>query len=186
MKPKMRRLALYAASIVLVGLAAGPSMAAEKKIVLEAKIGEIVSNSIVRPPAPEGMEAPEFGQEVRVDKATSTDPDWNDATLMFYEQSVALESSGTFRSYGIATASGGDTMLVQLSGKWDVLNHDGQSEAPFSAEGKLLGGTGKFKGINGTVAVKGKSTGKGVGTYTVEITTASEPAQSGSSTPQKP
>jgi hypothetical protein len=186
MKPKMRRLALRAASIVLVALAAGPSIGAEKKIVLDAKIGEIVSNSIVRPPAPEGTEAPEFGQEVRVDKATSADPDWKDATLMLYEQSVALESSGTFRSYGIATASGGDTLLVQLSGKWNVINHDGQTEAPFTAEGKLLGGTGKFKGIDGTVAVKGKSTGKGAGVYTVEITTTNEPAQSGSSSPQKP
>jgi len=166
------KLTTLGVALALVCVAAGPSTADEKKIILVGKIGEIVSNSIVRPPAPEGMEAPEFGQEVRVDKVTSSDPDWNDATFMLYEQSVALQSSGTFRSYGIATATGGDTVLLQLSGRWDIDKQAG--DAPFGAEGKLLGGTGKFKGIAGTVAVKGKATTRGAGEYTVEITAAAQ------------
>jgi hypothetical protein len=151
-------------------IASGGSLAnaAEKKIVLEGKFGRVVSNSLSKLDLPADVE---LGQEVRVDHLTSTDPDWNDATLTVYEQNLSYPSHGTYRAYGVINTKTDDTAYMELAGKWDVVNRDGKFfEAPLDGQGKLLGGTGKLQGISGPVVVKGKVSADQVGAYSVEMT----------------
>ena len=70
-------------------------------------------------------------------------------------------------------APNGDKALVEFAGKWDVVTKDGQFvEAPFQAEGKVVGGTGKLEKAGGAVHHVGKVTGAG-GTYTLTLDGAS-------------
>ena len=60
-------------------------------------------------------------------------------------------------------------IMVDARGKWDVVMKDGKfAEAPFQAEGKVLGGTGKLEKAGGTVRHAGKATSEG-GTYSLTL-----------------
>ena len=147
-------------------LLASPAPAAEKKVTLEGKFGQVTSSQKVRPDI---AGAPELAQNVRQDRLTSGDPEWNGATLTLYEHSESFPSYGLYKVYGVLAAPNGDKALVEFAGKWDVVTKDGQfAEAPFQAEGKVLGGTGKLEKAGGTVHHAGKVTSAG-GTYSLTL-----------------
>jgi len=171
-KPKSHRVrspartAFTAAVCVLSGTSW--AVATEKKIVLDGKFGQIISESISRPASAEGVE---LGQEVRVDTLKSSDPDWDGATATIYEQNLSYPSNGTNRSFVVLYTPAGDTAYLEFTGKWDVVQRDGQFvESPFTGEGKLTGGTGKLQAIAGQVVIKGNVTPENPGEYSVEIT----------------
>jgi hypothetical protein len=146
-------------------LLAGAGLAAEKKIVLEGKFGKVESEQSVKP----GY-GPELGQKVRVDQLTSGDPDWNGSTMTLYEHSVSHPTNGTYAIYGVLAAPSGDTAYLEFAGKWDVVTKDGKfAEAPFAAEGKIVGGTGKLEKISGTVRHSGKVVAGEGGRYSIEM-----------------
>jgi hypothetical protein len=147
------------------------AIATEKKIVLDGKFGQIVSESISRPLSSEGSEGVELGQEVRVDTLKSSDPDWDGAIATIYEQNLSYPTNGTNRSFVVLNTPAGDTAFLEFTGKWDVVQRDGQFvESPFTGEGKLTGGTGKLQAIAGQVVIKGNVTPENPGEYSVEIT----------------
>ena len=147
--------------------AAVPAQADQKKIVVDGKFGQVVSESVSKPGAPDDLE---LGQEVRVDSLTSADPDWDGATITLYEQNLSYPSHGSYRSYGLVRTKSGDTAYLQLEGKWDIVMRDGQFEAaPFEGSGRVIGGTGKLEGLSGQVMVKGKVDSDRAGGYSVEI-----------------
>ncbi len=148
--------------------AASLAQAEEKKVVVDGKFGQVVSNAISKPGAPNDIE---LGQEVRVDSLDSADPEWDGATITVYEQSLSYPSRGSYRSYGLIHTKSGDVAYVELAGKWDVVTRDGKFvAAPFEGSGQLVGGTGKLEGLRGPVVVKGQVDGNQGGTYSVEIT----------------
>lgn len=152
----------------MFAFAASPVRSDAKKIVLDGKFGQVVSNVISKPGAPEDLE---LGQEVRVDSIASADPDWDGATITVYEQNLSYPSHGSYRSYGLIHTRAGDVAYVELAGKWDIITRDGRFvAAPFEGTGKLVGGTGKLEGISGPVLVKGQIDGKKGGAYSAEIT----------------
>ena len=167
-----KRIRLGLLCTVLVATLAAPAQAdekkEEKKIVLDGKFGQIVSNVISKPGSPADLE---LGQEVRVDTLASADPDWDGATVTIYEQNLSYPSHGSYRSYGLIHIKTGDIAYVELVGKWDVVTRDGQFvTAPFEAAGQLVGGTGKLEGISGPVVVKGQIDRNQGGKYSAEIT----------------
>jgi hypothetical protein len=142
------------------------AQAAGKQVTLEGKFGQVISSQKVKP---EVAGAPELAQNVRLDQLTSGDPDWNGATLTLYEHSESFPSYGLYEVYGVLAAPGGDKALVEFAGKWDVVSKDGQFvEAPFQADGKVVGGTGKLEKAGGTVHHAGKVTSAG-GTYSLTL-----------------
>ncbi len=148
--------------------AASLAQAEEKKIVLDGKFGQVISNVVSKPGAPNDLE---LGQEVRVDSLASADPDWDGATITVYEQNLSYPSHGSYRSYGVIHTKAGDVAYVELAGKWDIATREGQFvAAPFEASGQLVGGTGKLEGLSGPIVVKGKVDGDQGGTYSAEIT----------------
>ena len=146
-------------------LLASSALAAEK-VTLEGKFGQVMSSQKVKP---EIAGAPELAQNVRLDQLTSSDPDWNGATITLYEHSESFPSYGLYKVYGVLAAPNGDKALVEFAGKWDVVTKDGQFvEAPFQADGKVLGGSGKLEKAGGTVHHVGKVTSAG-GTYSLTL-----------------
>jgi len=161
----LTRLALLCA---MLAATAPPARSEEKKIVLDGKFGQVVSNVISKPGSPEDLE---LGQEVRVDSVASADPDWDGATITVYEQNLSYPSHGSYRSYGTIHTKAGDVAYLELTGKWNVVTRDGRFvAAPFEAAGKLVGGTGKLDGISGAVLVKGQVDVEKGGAYSAEIT----------------
>ncbi len=157
----------FTAAVCLLSLTSW-AVATERKIVLDGKFGQIISDSISRPPFTEGVE---LGQEVRIDNLKSSDPEWDGTTATVYEQNLSYPSNGTNRSFIVLDTPAGDKAFLEFAGKWDVVRRDGQFvEAPFTGEGKLTGGTGKLQAIAGSVVVKGKVTPENTGEYSVEIT----------------
>lgn len=167
MSRKVLGLALACTCALTLAVAA-QARADEKKIVVEGKFGQVVSNAISKPGGPDDLE---LGQEVRVDNLASADPEWDGATIIVYEQNLSYPSHGSYRSYGLVHTRAGDVAYVELAGTWDIVTQNGQFvDAPFEAKGRFVGGTGKLEGLNGSVVVKGKVDGKQVGTYSAEIT----------------
>jgi hypothetical protein len=158
---RLARVMVTAASVAPLGSAA---VAADKKIMLEGKSGEVQSEQSVKP----GY-GPELGQKVRVDQLTSADPDWNGSKITLYEHSVSYPATGTYAVYGVLAVPSGDKAFLEFSGKWDVVTKDGKfAEAPFAADGKVVGGTGKLEKVSGAVRHSGKVTGEG-GRYRIEM-----------------
>jgi hypothetical protein len=167
------RILFVGAALAATALTASRVEGAERKVVLEGKFGQIVSNAVSKPSTPTPDEPIELGQEVRVDQLTGGDADWNGATLTLYEQNVTFKTNGNYRAYGVITKEEAAAYLV-VSGEWKVLfGNDGQMiEAPFAADGNLVGGIGKFKGIKGPLTVKGAVTPDNGGVYLLEIAVA--------------
>ena len=157
----LARIGVAAAAVALLTSAAA---AADKKVVMQGKFGEVQSEQNVKP----GY-GPELGQKVRVDQLASSDPDWNGSTITLYEHSVSYPDTGTYAVYGVLAAPSGDKAFLEFAGKWDVVKKDGKFvEAPFAADGKVVGGTGKLEKISGTLRHSGKVTGEG-GRYSIEM-----------------
>src|SRR5262245_441000 len=166
MKSNMAR--FFFGILLLSGTAyAQAVLAADKKIVLEGKFGKEQSEQTVKP----GY-GPELGQKVRVDQLTSGDPEWNGSNITVYEHSVSHPTAGTDAIYGVLSAPGGDKAYLEFAGKWDVVMKEGKfAEAPFSAEGKVVGGSGKLEKMTGKVRQSGKVVAGDGGRYSIEITT---------------
>lgn len=90
---------------VLLGAAllALPTHAAEKKVTLEGKFGQVVSSQKVKPDVPG---APELAQNVRLDQLTSADPAWNGATVTLHEHSESFADHGPYKVYGVLATPG--------------------------------------------------------------------------------
>jgi hypothetical protein len=143
---RLARIAIAVASVAMLASAAG---AADKKVVMEGKFGEVRSEQNVKP----GY-GPELGQKVRVDQLAS----------------VSYPDKGTYAIYGVLAAPSGDKAFLEFSGKFDVVTKDGKfAEAPFAADGKVVGGTGKLEKIRGTLRHSGKVTPDEGGRYSIEL-----------------
>ena len=159
------KIATVNSTVAIFLLLTGSAIAAEKKIVLEGKFGQVQSEQSAKT----GY-GPELGQKVRVDRLTSGDSNWNGSTITVYEHSVSFPANGTYVIYGVLAAPSGDKAYLEFAGKWDVVTKDGKfAEAPFSADGKLVGGTGTLEKIRGNVRQSGKVIAGEGGHYSIEM-----------------
>ena len=88
---------------------------------------------------------------------SSSDPDWDKATtfdLRYYVNPTFQEDK--YGGYAATTHPNGDQTFTEFNGTWKwVLPRDGFKWTTLY-EGIFTGGTGKFKGIKGTITIKGK------------------------------
>jgi len=104
-----------------------------------------------------------------------------------YEHSVSYPGSGTYAIYGVLVAPSGDKAFLEFAGKFDVLTKDGKfAEAPYAADGKVVGGTGKLEKISGTLRHSGKvSAGEGA-RYSIEMNAFSRKGWGSQGSPTPP
>jgi hypothetical protein len=89
-------------------------------------------------------------------KLNSDDPDWNNVQR-FYFQYDDISKERLFRGYGVNTHPNGDQTFFRYEGKREPIG-TGPYDYTWKIEGFFLKGTGKFKGITGSVVAKGKTT----------------------------
>jgi hypothetical protein len=98
----------------------------------------------------------------RLDKWTSSDPNFDGALVNFYTYEDYTGLSGPHRGYN-ATARQDDQMFASFEGTTDGrLNPDGSPNATFQGKFRFIGGTGKFKGLAGSGTYTGTLTSAGV------------------------
>jgi hypothetical protein len=85
----------------------------------------------------------------------SDDPDWNNVQR-FTVQYDDISKERYFRGYGVNTHPNGDQTFFQYKGKREPIG-TGPYDYTWKIEGFFIKGTGKFKGITGSVVAKGKT-----------------------------
>lgn|GEM_PF-1120968 len=85
----------------------------------------------------------------------SDDPDWNNVQR-FYFQYDDISKERFFRGYGVNTHPNGDQTFFRYEGKREPIG-TGPYDYTWKIEGFFTKGTGKFKGIKGSIMAKGKS-----------------------------
>jgi hypothetical protein len=85
----------------------------------------------------------------------SDDPDWNNVQR-FYFQYDDFSKERFFRGYGVNTHPNGDQTFFRYEGTREPIG-TGPYDYTWKLEGFFIKGTGKFKGIVGSVVAKGKT-----------------------------
>ena len=97
--------------------------------------------------------------DIHRDTTTSSDPDWNEAEHIVYEQHDAVAGTGIHRGYYTNRLKNGDTEYGTYEGTFKTtFKEDGSWEATSEGTWKVIGGTGKFKNIKGGGTYRGKAT----------------------------
>jgi hypothetical protein len=144
------------------------AQAEKKKITYSKKSKQFVSVNTV---SPGDVPNRELLQAVRIDVVTSPDPDFNGEHVV-YIQIDQVAGTGSHRGYTVFNHKNGDKSYASWEGTHKTIVKEGGSwETPFEGKGQLIGGTGKFKDVKGTLTYKGKITPEGLteeGEYWVE------------------
>jgi len=85
---------------------------------------------------------------------SSADPDWNNA-LVFDVRCELPTPHNLWWGYRAITHPGGDQTFVKYEAPMEQL---GGPDIIYRIEGSYMGGTGKFKGIGGSITIKEKRT----------------------------
>jgi hypothetical protein len=142
----------------LVMLVASPASAAEKTISGTATTKRLISRSILVP-GDEPRHA--IVQTVREDAILSSDPAWNDAQGLAYEQSDNAAMGGSHRGYLVIHHKNGDESHLKYEGTEKIVGDGPSREVSFEGTIQLKGGTGKFRGVKGAGKYQGKATASG-------------------------
>jgi hypothetical protein len=155
--------ALVAATLILPALASlsFSAQAAEKKKTMGTHSNGRVISSTVVPLGPGDDPKHELvAMEIRQDGTTSSDPDFNEAEHINYEQRDLVAGTGTHRGYFTNRLKNGDTEYGTYEGTVKTtFKEDGSWEATtWEGTYKVTGGSGKLKNIKGSGTYRGKAT----------------------------
>ena len=100
---------------------------------------------------------------------SSPDPEWNGIEATYYEQADEVAGSAPVRGYVVLIFKTGDKAFLRLDSVYTGTYRDtGAWEGTAERLYRFLGGTGKYRNINGTVNIRCK----GVDTFVAEKETA--------------
>lgn len=163
---EMRRQIQLACVLLAMG-GVGTAGAADRTIRAEGKFGDIQSKTTA---SPGGAAKVELAQQVRRDRLSSSDPEFDGATLTAFEQMASFPDRGDYEIYGVIETNAGDHLYLVFNGSWTNVVKDGQYvESPFAAKGNILGGTGKLADLKGAVQHQGTYTPAEGGRYRLEL-----------------
>jgi hypothetical protein len=105
------------------------------------------------------------------DTTTSSDPDWNEAEHIVYEQRDQVAGTGTHRGYFTNLLKNGDTEYGTYEGTFKTTFKEDGSWETTTWEGtwKSTGGTGKLKNIKGGGTYRGKATAEGASIPSLKV-----------------
>ena len=150
------------AAFVVVSLSFSAQAGEKKKITGTNKVGPLISRTVVNP-----LEDPkhELATMIRRDTTTSSEPDWDGAEEIVYDQSDSVAGTGTHRGYTRRLFKNGDTVYGSYEGTHKTtVKEDGSWETTWEGTYKVTGGTGKFKNTKGAGTYRGKATAQGSST----------------------
>jgi hypothetical protein len=119
----------------------------KKKVSVVAKSNWIAAENLVTSEDPAGLT---IYRVHRLYELTSSDPDWNGAQMLEWEQGNEAASNGVHQGHDIELRKGGDQSYQRFQGTHKLVKPYPDFE--YQAEGKMeyLGGTGKFKNLKGS------------------------------------
>jgi hypothetical protein len=145
------------AAFVVVSLSFSAQAAEKKKIMGTNKHGPPISRTVVSP----GDDPKHELVVLMISRATTTssDPDFNEAEFIVYEQADLVAGTGTHRGYFRWLHKNGETSYGSYEGIYKTsVKEDGSWETTWEGTWKSIGGTGKFKNIKGGGTYRGKAT----------------------------
>lgn len=166
----MKTYARFATSLValLIFTLTQSLYAAEKKTVTcNNKFGPI-QQRLALPVA--DRDGHEIGTQTRQGSSSSSDPDWDGSTVTGIGQFDMVKGNGQIWGYNVRTFKSGDKVFTKF--KLSLKRNSDGDQSPAMAEGsaEILGGTGKFENIKGSVTLTGQlSPVAGAFTETLEI-----------------
>ena len=149
-------LILPALAFVVVSMSFSAQAAEKKKIMGTHKSGPVISHTVV--PLGPGDDPKHELVVLAIYRATTTssDPNLNESEVIVYDQADEVAGTGTQRGYFRRLYKDGDT---------DYGTYEGTHKTSFKEDGsweattwESMGGTGKFKNINGSGPDRGKAT----------------------------
>ena len=163
-------LILPALAFVVVSLSFSAQAGEKKKIMGIQKEGPPISRTVVSP----GDDPKHELVVLQISRATitSSDPDFNEAEHIAYEQGDQVAGTGTHRGYYRNLHKNGDTDYGSYEGTVKTTFKEDGSWETTTWEGtiKVIGGTGKCKNIKGSGTYRGKATAEGASTeWEVEV-----------------
>ena len=88
---------------------------------------------------------------------SSSDPDWDKATTFNVRYYInPTYQADKYRGCAATTHPNGDQTFTEFNGSWKWVLPRDRFKWTTLYEGIFTGGTGKFKGIKGTITIKGK------------------------------
>lgn len=92
---------------------------------------------------------------------SSSDPDWDKATTFSVRYYIKPTLDGDdYKGCEAITHPNGDQTFFVFTGSWKWVVPRKGFQWTTLYKGNFTGGTGKFKGINGTITIKGKGEGR--------------------------
>ncbi len=128
--------------------------AAEKKtVILNNKFGPILQR-LALPVADRAGH--EVGTQTRQGSSTSSDPDWDGSTVTGIGQFDMVNGSGQVWGYNVRTFKSGDKVFTKFKFSLKKNSEGDQSQGMAEGAAEILGGTGKFADIKGSVIFSGQ------------------------------
>jgi hypothetical protein len=154
---------LVAATLILPALASlsfSAQAAEKKKIMGTHKSGPVISHTVVPLGPGDDPKHELVVLDIHRDTTTSSDPDWNEAEHIVYEQHDQVAGTGTHWGYDTNLFKNGDIEYGTYEGTFKTtFKEDGSwKETTWEGTFKVIGGTGKFKNIKGSGTYRGKAT----------------------------
>jgi hypothetical protein len=161
-----RRVVGVIAAFVVVSLSFSVQAAEKKKVMGTHKSGPVISHTVVPLGPGDDPKHELVVLEIHRNTTTSSDPDWNEAENLVYEQRDSVAGTRTHRGYYTNLLKNGDTEYGLYEGTFKTTFKEDGSWETTTWEGtfKVIGGTGKFKNIKGSGTYRGKATAEGAST----------------------
>ena len=154
-----RCLVAFLALGALAGALTTSAQAEKKQIKGTDHFGPLISKTVV-----EIGDAPNHQviQQVRKDKTTSPDADFDGTEVMYYTQEDTVAGTGTHRGYAVRTFKNGDSSIVFGEGTSQAKSTEsGSWEMTLEGTWQLRGATGKYQNYKGSGTYQGKMTPEG-------------------------
>ena len=147
------------AVLVAVAWSFSAQAAEKKKILGTTQRIRVVATTIA---SPDDVPNHHIVQSVVMWVTTSSDPHWNGAELIVYNQVDNIAGRGSLRGYGIGSHKDGDKSYTSHEGTFKRITKEGGAWEEIT-EGKFqwTGGTGKFENIKGSGTYKARTTAEG-------------------------
>jgi hypothetical protein len=117
-----------------------------RDITYATKFGPVLSRTVF---APGDRAGHELIQAVRTDMTTSSDPDWNEVSVVNYGQSDLVDGSGSVSGYAVRTHKNGDKTYYRYEGQVRASGSGNSKDTVGEGTVELVGGTGKFANAKG-------------------------------------
>jgi hypothetical protein len=140
-------------ALLLFGVSQSLYAAEKKTVICNNKFGPILQR-LALPVADRAGH--EIGTQTRQGASSSPDPDWDGSTVTGIGQFDMVNGSGQVWGYNVRTFKSGDKVFTKFKFSLKKNSEGDQTQGMAEGAAEILGGTGKFENIKGSVTFTGQ------------------------------